>query len=127
MTKGAIQAANQAKQEQIIHVRQNYKIGMKSDRNRIQKEEGMENQTKRDAGAVKNSNCMNVGEFMAMVSTQFNQKKNQVKTATREKKKKKFNPVFTTVSAITVQEGEYKNGDELNIDKNKGEDREIKS
>ena len=66
------------------------------------------------------------GEFMAMVSTQRKQKKNQAnKTATREKKK--FNTFFTTVSAITVQEAEeYKNGDMPNINKNKEEDREMK-
>ena len=46
MTKGAIQAANQAKKEQLINVGQNHKIVMKSDRKRMQKEEEMEKQTK---------------------------------------------------------------------------------
>ena len=60
MTKGAIQAANQAKKEQLINVGQNHKIVMKSDRKRMQKEEEMEKQTKINAGAVKTSNCMDV-------------------------------------------------------------------
>ena len=59
-----------------------------------------------------------------MVSTQCQQKKNQAKTATRAKKKKKFNPFFTTVSAITVQK-ECKNCDMLNINKNKEENNTI--
>ena len=46
MTKGAIQAANQAKKEQLIHVVQHHKMVMKSDRKRMQKEEEMEKQTK---------------------------------------------------------------------------------
>ena len=46
MTKGAIQAANQAKKEQIIQVWHNHKMVMKSDRKRMQKEEEMEKQTK---------------------------------------------------------------------------------
>jgi hypothetical protein len=33
-----------------------------------------------------------VGEFMAMVSTHRKKKKNQAKTAIREKRKKSFNP-----------------------------------
>ena len=43
MTKGAIQAANKAKKEQITHV-------MKSKRNRMHNEEEMEKQTKINAG-----------------------------------------------------------------------------
>ena len=47
MTKGAFQAAkNQAKKEQLMHVGQNHKIVMKSERKRKQKEEEMEKQTK---------------------------------------------------------------------------------
>ena len=87
MKKGAIQAANQAKKEQIIHAVQNHKIGMKSDRKRMQNEEEMERQAKLITEAVKTGNCMvfdlafdtnttKVGEFMAMVSTQREQKKN---------------------------------------------------
>ena len=60
MTKGAIQAANQAKKEQIIQVWHNHKMVMKSDRKRMQKEEEMEKQTKINAGAVKTSDCMDV-------------------------------------------------------------------
>jgi hypothetical protein len=41
MRKGAIQAANQAKKEQLIHVGQHQKMVMKSDRKRMQKEEEM--------------------------------------------------------------------------------------
>ena len=37
MTKGASQAANQAKKEQLIDVGQNHKIEMKSDRKRFRK------------------------------------------------------------------------------------------
>ena len=40
MTKGAIQAANQAKKEQLINVGQNHKIVMKSNRKRMQNAEG---------------------------------------------------------------------------------------
>ena len=53
MTKGTIQVTNKAKKEQITHV-------MKSNRNRMQKEEEMEKQTKINKGAVKTSNCMDV-------------------------------------------------------------------
>ena len=62
MTKGAIQASNQAKREQIIHVGQNHKIEMKLDRKRtMQKEEdNVEKQTKLIAVAVKNGDCMDV-------------------------------------------------------------------
>ena len=60
MTKGAIQAANQAKKEQLIHVGQHQKMVMKSDRKRMQKEKKMENQKKTNAGAVKTSDCMDV-------------------------------------------------------------------
>ena len=71
---------------------------MKSDRKRIQKEEEeMEKRTKFNAGAVKTSltwilirrftqHYTQIGEFVAMVSTQHKQKENHVKTATREKK-----------------------------------------
>ena len=46
MTKGAIQAASQAKKEKIIHGGQNCMIITKADRNRLQKEEDMEKKTK---------------------------------------------------------------------------------
>ena len=52
MTKEAIRAAKKAKKELIILVGQNDKIVMKSDRNRLQKEEEkMEKKTKLNAGA----------------------------------------------------------------------------
>ena len=60
MTKGAIQAANQSKKEQLIHVGQHHRIVTKSDGKRMQKEEEMEKQTKINKGAVKTSNCMDV-------------------------------------------------------------------
>ena len=60
MTKGAIQAANQAKKDQIIHVGQSRKIVMNSDRKKMQKEEEMEKQTKITAEAVNNSDCMDI-------------------------------------------------------------------
>ena len=54
MTKAAIQASNQAKREQIIHVGQNHKIEIKLYRKRMQKEEdNLEKQTKIIAVAVK--------------------------------------------------------------------------
>jgi len=59
MTKGAIQAASQAKKEQIIHVGQNCMKVTKADRNRMQRkeEEEMEKQLKLNAeAAVKNVN-----------------------------------------------------------------------
>ena len=46
MTKGAIQAANEAKKEQIIHGGQSYKMVMKSDKKRMQKEAEIKKQTK---------------------------------------------------------------------------------
>ena len=61
MTKGAFQAANQqAKKKQLIQVGQHHKMVMKSDRKRMQKEEEMEKETKINAGAVKNIDCMDV-------------------------------------------------------------------
>ena len=39
MMKGAIQAANKAKKEQLIHLGQNHKIVMKSNRKRMQNAE----------------------------------------------------------------------------------------
>ena len=60
MMKGAIQAANQAKKEQLIHVGQNHEIVMKSDRKRMQKEEEMKKQTKINAAVVKTSDFMDV-------------------------------------------------------------------
>ena len=62
MSIGAsIQAANQANKEQIIHVGQNHKIVMQSERKRMEKEKmEMENQTKLSPGAAKNSNSMDV-------------------------------------------------------------------
>ena len=85
---------------------------------------------------MKNSDCMDVDlafeanitieEFMAMVSTQREQKKNHAKKTTREKKKERrsLTPFFSPMSVISVEEGEYKNGDVLYIvEKNEEEDR----
>jgi hypothetical protein len=44
----------------------------------------------------------------------------------QEERKEELQPLFMTLSDITVQEEEYKNGDVLNIDKKDKEDREIK-
>ena len=66
-----------------------------------------------------------IEEFMAMVSTQREQKKNHAKKTTREKKKERrsLTPFFSPMSVISVEEGEYKNGDVLYIvDKNEEED-----
>ena len=106
MTKGAIQAANQAKKVQIIHVGENFKIVMESDRKRMQKDKVIEKQTMINAGAVKNSNCMVDVDLAFYTSamhiwgihgngintTQCKQKKNQAKTATKEKRRRSLTP-----------------------------------
>ena len=125
MMTGAIQAANQAKKEQLIHVGQNHKIVMKSDRRRRQKEE---EPWKPVIAWILiwhfPQTLHTVGEFTARESTQHKPGKDSVKW----KEKKKFNTFFTIVSAITVQEAEeYKNGDMPKINKNKEEDREMKN
>ena len=61
MMTGAIQAANQAEKEQIILMKKIHKIVLKSNRKRMQNEEKeMAKQTKLNAGAVNNGDCMDV-------------------------------------------------------------------
>ena len=61
MITGAIQAANQAEKEQIILMKKIHKIVLKSYSKRMQNEEKeMAKQTKLNAGAVNNDNCMYV-------------------------------------------------------------------
>jgi hypothetical protein len=114
MTKGAIQAANEAKKEQIIHDGQCYEIIMKSDRKRMQKKEKMEKKTNINAGTVRNSNCMDVDlAFFTNAMHSWGIHGNGINTTQTEEKpgkdinkrkgKKKCNTFFTTVSAITVQ------------------------
>ena len=87
MTKGAIQAANQAKKEQLIHVVQHHKMVMKSDRKRMQKEEEMEKQTKINAGAVKTSDCMDVDlEFSTNTTNSWGIHSNGINTTQTRKR-----------------------------------------
>jgi hypothetical protein len=61
MTKGAIQAANQAKNEDIINLGQNQKMVIKSDRKRMQKEQKWKSRPSlANAGAVSICDCMDV-------------------------------------------------------------------
>ena len=114
MTKGAIQAANKAKKEQITHV-------MKSNRNRLQKEEEMEKQTKINAGrrvvkqqlhgcrfGVSHKHYAQLGNPWQWYQKNANKRRTR-QSQPQEKEKKTFNSFFTTVSAARriVQEWQY--------------------
>ena len=83
---------------------------------------------------------LTIEEFMAMVKNttrteeepckennkrkEKRKKKKERRKKKEEKRKKKFNPFSTPMSVISVEEGEYKNGDVLYIvEKNEEEDR----
>ena len=139
MTKGAIQASNQAKKEQLIQVGQHHKMVMKSDRKRMQKEEEMEKQTKINAGVVKTNDCMDVDLAFSTNTTPHSwgihsnginatqTEEEPGKYINKRKEMKKLDNSFTTLSAIIVQEAEeHKNCDMPNINKSKEENREMK-
>ena len=98
---------------------------MKFDRMRMEKEEEIQKQTKvLNAGAVnKKGDCtwtsgcltqaLQLGNSWQWYQHKESRRRNMQKATRDTKNEKNVTPFFKTVSAITVQEEEYKNGDVL--------------